>query len=405
MAQLSARQCFGTRDSKKFFTAEHMAELREFAAFAIQRQRSPASTATLVSAIRSWLRFTARARVPLAEVFPVNDASMVFDFLVQTCIMDDNGAAECGRRVSALRAWHEEEGETTVLDEPAVAAALIRLQHNMAAVDGREPVRAAAFRAKHFQIMVDKEVFTDGLLDVQLWTLMCVAWAGLFRLGTLLQPPPLPRAARERGAVDRRHAQLRVRHLVRNELGYTVTLEKNKTNQHGAPTVVVLGASGTPWCAVAALDMYVLLLEAAVPAERLQNTPLFCRITRLGAGGAPPLWDVEKAWTRTCMLGRFKKKLTMAGIDEKLFGSQSFRAGGATEIACSGIDNPDLWIKRAGRWKSDIFQIYQRLSAEDMAALPARMRRAVAQLPPPPVEEDDWPDEDDFAVAPTAARL
>ena len=54
------------------------------------------------------------------------------------------------------------------------------------------------------------------------------------------------------------------------------------------------------------------------------------------------------------------------GLDPARFGTHSLRIGGATAALAAGVQ-PTL-IRVAGRWSSDIYQIYCRLSLELAAA-------------------------------------
>ena len=74
------------------------------------------------------------------------------------------------------------------------------------------------------------------------------------------------------------------------------------------------------------------------------------------------------------MLGR-----TFPEVPQGLLGSHSFRIGGATRLCVLGV--PDATIQILGRWKSDAFKQYLRLSARYVASLHFRM--AAPDVDPP----------------------
>ena len=57
-------------------------------------------------------------------------------------------------------------------------------------------------------------------------------------------------------------------------------------------------------------------------------------------------------------------KLVMeaAGLDPSLFGAHSLRIGGATAALAAGV-SPSM-IRLMGRWASDIYEIYCRMSRQ-----------------------------------------
>lgn len=57
----------------------------------------------------------------------------------------------------------------------------------------------------------------------------------------------------------------------------------------------------------------------------------------------------------------------LLGLDGKLFGAHSLRIGGAT-AALAGRAAPEV-IRLAGRWNSDLWEIYSRVSSEAVGAV------------------------------------
>ena len=57
--------------------------------------------------------------------------------------------------------------------------------------------------------------------------------------------------------------------------------------------------------------------------------------------------------------------MAAAGLDPKRFGAHSLRIGGATAALASGV-SPQL-IRLMGRWSSDVYELYCRMSAQAAA--------------------------------------
>ena len=71
------------------------------------------------------------------------------------------------------------------------------------------------------------------------------------------------------------------------------------------------------------------------------------------------------AFSRDDVAKMVKRLMQGIGLDPAFFGAHSLRIGGATAALAAGI-SPSL-IRVMGRWSSDIYHIYCRLSAEAAA--------------------------------------
>ena len=76
------------------------------------------------------------------------------------------------------------------------------------------------------------------------------------------------------------------------------------------------------------------------------------------------------------------------GLDPARFGAHSLRIGGATAALAAGV--PPSLIRVLGRWSSDIYQIYCRLSAEAAAGMAA----VVGSTPFQDVEQGEFVSEE-----------
>ena len=119
---------------------------------------------------------------------------------------------------------------------------------------------------------------------------------------------------------------------------------------HGKQFRLVLCGGGTLVDAVAAL--WRLVHEDPVPKEKQASTPLF-RTHRAGTPSAMTVDQIREI---------VKAMMQALGEDPSLFGAHSLRIGGATAALTAGI-HPSI-IRLCGRWNSDLWEIYARVSRE-----------------------------------------
>ena len=114
----------------------------------------------------------------------------------------------------------------------------------------------------------------------------------------------------------------------------------------GKHAEVVVGGGGTYFDAVVMLEEWLRARRAAgIPEE----WPMFC-----GADGRA---------TRTCdVRTAVRCAMEAAGCDPSRYGAHSLRIGGATAALAAGV-TPQL-IRLMGRWSSDIYEIYCRMSLQ-----------------------------------------
>ena len=93
---------------------------------------------------------------------------------------------------------------------------------------------------------------------------------------------------------------------------------------------------------------------APTAEEDRAQTPLFCH-----ADGT--------AFRREDVAAVVKQLMASIGLDPAMFGAHSLRIGGATAALAAGV-SPSL-IRVLGRWSSDVYEVYCRLSLEAAAGL------------------------------------
>ena len=92
-----------------------------------------------------------------------------------------------------------------------------------------------------------------------------------------------------------------------------------------------------------------MVMADPVPECEEGRTPLF----RTADGAAITVGNLRRV---------VKLLMERLGLDPRRFGAHSLRIGGATAALAAGLS--PAAIRAAGRWGSDVYQIYTRLSAE-----------------------------------------
>ena len=130
---------------------------------------------------------------------------------------------------------------------------------------------------------------------------------------------------------------------------------KNGKYLRGKTVPIVLAGGGTLVDPVSAL--WELYAGDPVPESVEHVTPLF-RIRSRGTTGSLTV-DQVRVEVKTLM--------SSLGLDPARFGAHSLRIGGATAAAAAGV--PPSVIRVMGRWNSDIFEIYTRLTQQAAARM------------------------------------
>lgn len=184
--------------------------------------------------------------------------------------------------------------------------------------------------------------------ELTTWCALVVGVFGLFRTGELT------------AKTSKSQFFPRFKHLKRLSSGhFSIWLEASKTDIFRQGVAVHLMSSGNDAaCPVRELVALLGRREGARPDE-----PLF------SVGGA--------ALTRAALIKFMKTLLGRAGVQcPQDYNGHSMRKGGAQSLADAQVSAYD--IQTLGRWKSDCFRVYIRLSHHRLADFAQRMARAKA---------------------------
>ena len=132
-------------------------------------------------------------------------------------------------------------------------------------------------------------------------------------------------------------------------------IKASKTDPFRKGAHVFLGRTNDQLCPVAALLAY-LAIRGRKPG------PVFC----MANGGY---------LTRDIFFREVRKALTAAGFDQSKYAGHSFRIGAATTAAAAAGSIEDSTIKTLGRWESSAYQLYVRLSREELTSISSKLAK------------------------------
>lgn len=196
---------------------------------------------------------------------------------------------------------------------------------------------------------------TGGYYNMMIWAACCTAYFGLLRVSEFTSPANHSNTTNTLQLADVALDSRTEPKMIR------LTLKQSKTDQFRQGTQIHLGATNHHVCPVQALVRYL--------ANR---------------GGTPgPLFILpnKKPLTRAMFSTALTKALKELNMDSTHFNTHSFRIGAATSAKQAGIS--DSHLKALGRWKSDAYLKYIRLSPQDLAKLSQALVSVSTSTPPP----------------------
>ena len=322
----------------------------------LQACTADASGGLRSTGVRWWLKYCVGARgiepyTVLTQQSPLSDKveaeNLLMDFAIWLALSRPSGrqiAARTIRKyVSQVRSWHLREFRTDLTGglDPKLISDLIKGIERLVQQPARR--RRWGVRTQDLAEAIRRHLSAPEATAANWAAALTVAFCGLLRggefavgSGDVFDPTRhLTRAdvTFVHDAKGRKCLQLRMR------VGKSASPEKD--------TLILLGGGGSLLDPVAAVER--LLALDPVPRAHDACTPLF----RSADGSALTVRGV-----------RAMIKLLMAslGLDERRFGAHSLRIGGATAGLAAGLSPAAL--RAAGRWSSDVYQLYARASAQ-----------------------------------------
>ena len=167
--------------------------------------------------------------------------------------------------------------------------------------------------------------------ELLLRTVMSVMFYGCLRLGEI---------SLKEGEIYDPSVHIRYKDAKIQNDTLSLLLKSSKTDKIGQGTVIYIGCSNNPICALCYMKEY--LKEHPNPHSK---SPLFMSKSAV-------------ALTRNYFISILRILLVQIGLEPSLYGGHSFRAGSATSAADAGFNQWEL--KMLGRWASNVYSIYLR---------------------------------------------
>jgi hypothetical protein len=317
-----------------------------------------------VTGVRWWLKFCLFGRStlpftrltadsPLAEKLAAEELFM--DFAVWLAVCKPSGRAISVRTIrkylSQVRAWHLRHFRTHLCGDLDYKQMTDLLKGICRHVTQPPKLRRWGVRTQDLAEAIRRFLSSGSVEDENWRAALEVAFCGLLR-------------AAEFGVQDGEEFDP-ARHLTRADVSFrrdsegreyaVVRMRPAKGAAGQAKSVpLILGGGGSLLDPVRALRR--LFAADPVATEDAAATPLFRR-----AGGAA----IRTRETRQVV----KALMAMLGLDARRFGAHSLRIGGASAALAAGL--PPAAIRAAGRWASDVYEIYCRCSRQSAAQMAA----------------------------------
>ena len=187
----------------------------------------------------------------------------------------------------------------------------------------KEPITAEHIR-KIFAI-IGKE--SCSILNLRTFTMMVLSFAGFFRYSEV--------------------SELKCCDIEWHDTYIKLFVEKSKTDVYRDGHWLLIAKLQSPICPVKMLNLYISRTELNKNSEE----HLFRAMTWLKKQNKHILKKQDKPISYSTARTNMLEMIDKIGLDKKLFGLHSLRAGGASAAANEGV--PDRLFKRHGRWKSE----------------------------------------------------
>ena len=311
--------------------------------------------------VRWWLKFClyGRQTSPVTQLTAQSHLAdklqaeqMLMDFVLWLALCRPSGqpvsAKSIAKYVSQVRSWHLRTQRTHLCGDLDYSVIRDLLRGVARTIEQPEAMRRFGVRTQDLAKALGAHLDTSSREGSMWAAALSTAFCGLLR-------------GAEFGLQDG-EAFLQARHLTRADVSfrldkggkeYMVLMIRPAKKAPGQRKSVplLIAAGGTLLDPVRAMRQ-MIDLDPVAEADKA-STPLFRRAGR----------GIRVSETRSMV----QKLMGALGLDPKRFGAHSLRIGGATAALAAGMSAAA--IRAAGRWSSDIYQIYCRLSRESAAGV------------------------------------
>lgn len=244
--------------------------------------------------------------------------------------------------LSAIRSLHVEAG----LSDPL--AGCLRINQALKAVQRHSAPPKRKLPITHHILQSLGVILLDSFDHRMLWSAFTLGYFGLLRAAEfcVTKPPFNPKT-------NLTVTDINIFNAGDPSAFMSVQIKRSKTDTAGNGVSIYIGCSGHTVCAVCAMQNYLAQAKPHSPTR-----PLFT-------------FQGGQVLTRQLLISSLQSLLKSIGIDPHDYSGHSFRSGGATDCALSGLG--DWEIKLAGRWTSDAYQLYVRAPTSLLTGFARRM--------------------------------
>lgn len=282
----------------------------------VLKSRAGSTTNKYLYAIERWRQWAATKRE--IKEFPVLDYQFALYLQHIATTVGSKSAVE--EAVNAVSWMQQLAGQEGVSQSPIIKATLAGLQRQLAKPKKKkEPITVELL-----QKMAESMGVAPTLTDSRLLAMSLLTFAAFLRCDELVK-------------LKCSDVKFQGDHMV-------VSVQSSKTDQLREGAEIVIARTGNSTCPVAALEQYVRMAKI----DTTSTQRLFGAIVKM-KNGERLRQGSSISYTRVREI--LLEKIRALGYDPSLYGTHSFRAGGASQAANVGV--PDRMFKRHGRWRSE----------------------------------------------------
>ena len=278
--------------------------------------RAPGTVNMYVRAFRKWKEFALRKKE--LSYFPANPMHVAV--YLQYVLESTRSSASVDTAFYSIKWAHESAGLVSPTDNPLVNRVRDAAKRILGTKRGN--------RKEPLSVEILKDII-DGsdlsnTLQLRNVCLYVLCYAGFFRSGEVT-------------SIRRSHIKFLEDHMI-------IKVEKSKTDQLRQGDEVVIARSGGSACPVSILQQYLSRLNIDPHSDEL----IFRQLVKTKS--SYKMVSKDKPISYSTFRDHLSKSLRSVVRDPSVYGTHSFRSGGASAAANSGVG--DRVFQRHGRWKS-----------------------------------------------------
>ncbi|XP_077986135.1 integrase/recombinase xerD homolog [Glandiceps talaboti] len=281
--------------------------------------RADSTTLAYSNAFSKWSRFASDHNLTAIPAEP-SHVSLYLTHLIQGSLTAGSTKQTVESAFYSIQWAHQIAGLPSPTEHPFVK----NLVESARRLLGRPVIKKQPVTTEVISELVEHFKDSSSLKDVRDICLMLIAFAGFLRFSDVVN-------------IKRSHVSFFDSHV-------SIVIQKSKNDQYSKGNVIHISRSGKTTCPVAYLERYLTLAGISSESHQFIFRPLFV------SKHSVSLIHKDKHLSYTRVRELVKQKLSLVVDDVSVFGTHSFRSGGATTAAQAGISSRQLM--QHGRWRS-----------------------------------------------------